>query len=553
MSYTALYRKYRPETFSDVVGQEHITEILKSELASGKIFHAYLFTGTRGTGKTSCAKILAKAVNCLSLEGGDPCCECESCRAISNGEVMDIVEIDAASNNGVDNIRTLREQVNFTPASAKYRVYIIDEVHMLTLGAFNALLKTLEEPPKHVVFVLATTEVHKLPATILSRCQRFDFKRIEQEKICERIKYIASLENFTITDEAASMIAAIADGGMRDALSILDLCVSAGIEITEEVVASSCGIAGNEYLISLADYIKNQDIEKALLLTDKLYNSSVDMLRLLDNLISHYRNLLMIKTVRSEKLPIICSSKHLENLRIQANYYDIKDIMATLRLLQDTTAKMQNGNRRSEMELMLIKLCSPELRSDTEALEARITALEKKISSGIVVSNQAEAAVFAEPKAEKIEEAPIIDITEEEVPEPTIIEPPVIEEPIQQPSSSAAPIEKSDTQATRVASETWADILSVLSITAPMLSGILHDSAAYIENGRFLIDSSNAQFFDLMRSETVDYKGKLKRSIEEVMGRSYPIGPYTKKSTEENDPLQNLRDKLKFLEVPKRS
>lgn len=553
MSYTALYRKYRPETFSDVVGQEHITEILKSELASGKIFHAYLFTGTRGTGKTSCAKILAKAVNCLSLKDGDPCCECESCRAISNGEVMDIVEIDAASNNGVDNIRTLREQVNFTPASAKYRVYIIDEVHMLTLGAFNALLKTLEEPPKHVVFVLATTEVHKLPATILSRCQRFDFKRIEQEKICERIKYIASLENFTITDEAASMIAAIADGGMRDALSILDLCVSAGSEITEEVVASSCGIAGNEYLISLADYIKNQDIEKALLLTDKLYNSSVDMLRLLDNLISHYRNLLMIKTVRSQKLPIICSSKHLENLRIQANYYDIKDIMATLRLLQDTTAKMQNGNRRSEMELMLIKLCSPELRSDTEALEARITALEKKISSGIVVSNQAEAAVFAEPKAEKIEEAPIIDITEEEIPEPTIIEPPVIEEPIQQPSSSAAPIEKSDTQATRVASETWADILSVLSITAPMLSGILHDSAAYIENGRFLIDSSNAQFFDLMRSETVDYKGKLKRSIEEVMGRSYPIGPYTKKSTEENDPLQNLKDKLKFLEVPKRS
>lgn len=553
MSYTALYRKYRPETFSDVVGQEHITEILKSELASGKIFHAYLFTGTRGTGKTSCAKILAKAVNCLSLEGGDPCCECESCRAISNGEVMDIVEIDAASNNGVDNIRTLREQVNFTPASAKYRVYIIDEVHMLTLGAFNALLKTLEEPPKHVVFVLATTEVHKLPATILSRCQRFDFKRIEQEKICERIKYIASLENFTITDEAASMIAAIADGGMRDALSILDLCVSAGSEITEEVVASSCGIAGNEYLISLADYIKNQDIEKALLLTDKLYNSSVDMLRLLDNLISHYRNLLMIKTVRGEKLPIICSSKHLENLRIQANYYDIKDIMATLRLLQDTTAKMQNCNRRSEMELMLIKLCSPELRSDTEALEARITALEKKIASGVMVSKQTESPVLSEPKAEEIEEAPIIDITEEEIPEPTIIEPPVIEEPVQQPNPLTPPIEKSDTQATRVASETWADILSVLSITAPMLSGILHDSAAYIENGRFLIDSSNAQFFDLMRSETVDYKGKLKRSIEEVMGRSYPIGPYTKKTAEENDPLQNLKDKLKFLEVPKRS
>ena len=234
MSYQALYRKYRPQTFSDVVGQEHITETLKNELSAGKVTHAYLFTGTRGTGKTSTAKILAKAVNCLNPKNGDPCLECESCLSVANGENTDIVEIDAASNNSVDSIRELRDQVNFAPASSKYRVYIIDEVHMLTISAFNALLKTLEEPPEHVIFILATTEVHKLPATILSRCQRFDFRRIDPERICERIQYIAGKEGLTVTDGAASLIAAAADGGMRDALSILDLCASGSKNIDEE-------------------------------------------------------------------------------------------------------------------------------------------------------------------------------------------------------------------------------------------------------------------------------------------------------------------------------
>ena len=245
MAYQALYRKYRPKTFSDVVGQEHITNTLKNELSKGKAVHAYLFTGTRGTGKTSCAKILAKAVNCLSPENGDPCLKCESCLSVENGENTDIVEIDAASNNSVDSIRELRDRVAFAPSSSKYRVYIIDEVHMLTISAFNALLKTLEEPPEHVIFILATTEVHKLPATILSRCQRFDFKRIEPDKICGRIKYVASNEGLNITDGAAALIAAAADGGMRDALSVLDLCASAGNDITEETVEKVCGMAAS--------------------------------------------------------------------------------------------------------------------------------------------------------------------------------------------------------------------------------------------------------------------------------------------------------------------
>ena len=257
MAYQALYRKYRPQTFSDVVGQEHITETLKKELAEGKTVHAYLFTGTRGTGKTSCAKILAKAANCLNNNNGDPCLECESCLSIKDGENTDIVEIDAASNNSVDSIRELRDLISFAPSSSKYRVYIIDEVHMLTISAFNALLKTLEEPPQHVIFILATTEVHKLPATILSRCQRFDFRRIDNEKICERIQYIADKEGLTVTDDAATLIAAAADGGMRDALSILDLCASSSKNIDEATVESVCAMAGNDYLLELADCIKN--------------------------------------------------------------------------------------------------------------------------------------------------------------------------------------------------------------------------------------------------------------------------------------------------------
>ena len=243
--YQALYRKYRPRSFSEVVGQDHITDTLQNELKSGRISHAYLFTGSRGTGKTTCAKILAKAVNCLSLQEGDPCNTCENCTGIDDGSVLDILEIDAASNNGVENIRELRENAVFTPAKGKYRVYIIDEVHMLSTGAFNALLKTLEEPPSHVVFILATTEVHKLPATILSRCQRFDFKRIEPEVIAGRLAFVAKEEGLDLTGDAALLIASMADGGMRDALSILDLCAGQEGTIDEKMVEKVSGRAGS--------------------------------------------------------------------------------------------------------------------------------------------------------------------------------------------------------------------------------------------------------------------------------------------------------------------
>lgn len=527
MAYQALYRKYRPQTFSEVVGQEHITETLKNELMQGKTVHAYLFTGTRGTGKTSCAKILARAVNCLDLKSGDPCLECESCREISEGENTDIVEIDAASNNSVDSIRELRDRISFAPASSKYRVYIIDEVHMLTISAFNALLKTLEEPPEHVIFILATTEVHKLPATILSRCQRFDFRRIDNEKIAERIQYIAAKENLTVTDDAATLIAAAADGGMRDALSILDLCASGNRNIDEGTVESVCAMAGNDFLFEMADYIRNKDTEQALLMIDRLHNSSVDMLRLLADLTSHYRDLMIVKTVKTGKKPIVCSNTRLKALEKQASVYDIKDIMYTLKILQSAAASMQSGNRRCEMEMTVIRLCNPALSGDLESLEKRVRALE----SGAVDL----------PKPQPVQPQ-ITPDREEEIPLP------------QSPDEPAAEQQEAPKPATDTSSPTpvrnWDDVLKILKTSCPLIAGVLQGSKAYIKGAYLLIDAPNGQFRSLINSGNTQYKDSIRKAAQTVLGATYKLGPYTAaKATAEVDPLLALSEKLKSLEI----
>ncbi len=511
MAYQALYRKYRPQTFSDVVGQEHITETLKSELANGKIVHAYLFTGTRGTGKTSCAKILSNAVNCLNSKNGDPCLNCESCKAILDDRNTDIVEMDAASNRGIEDIRILRERISFAPNSSKYRVYIIDEVHMLTTEAFNALLKTLEEPPKHVIFILATTEVHKLPATILSRCQRFDFRRIETSKICERLQFVAQNEGLNLTDSAATLIASAADGGMRDALSILDLCASASKDIDEQVVESVCAMAGNEYLLELTDFINQKDTENALLMLEKLHNSSVDMLRLLNELISHFRDLMIIKTVKGEKKPIICSTNHLEKLKKQADCFDIKDIMYILNILQSSTALMQTGNRRCEMEMAIIKLCNPSLSVDLASLERRISALE----DGKLTIKK----IKAEPVEEKIVE-------------------PEQQAPVQQAvSDDVKSVDK------------WDEIVTILKTTCPLIAGVLVDSKAYIKGAYLLIDAKNTQFRTMINSSNGMYKDSIRKAAEKVLGTTYKLGPYTKQTvTQAEDPLLALANKLKQFE-----
>ena len=303
--YQVLYRNYRPKVFSDVCGQEHVTSTLLNEIRENRVSHAYLFTGSRGTGKTTCAKILAKAVNCENSHNGEPCNECEMCRGLDDGTIYDVVEIDAASNNGVDNIRELREEANYTPSRGKYRVYIIDEVHMLSQGAFNALLKTLEEPPAHVIFILATTEVHKLPATILSRCQRFDFKRIQPETMAVRLKEVAGLENMQLSDEAAILISRIADGGMRDALSILDQCAGRSKNIDEKLVSEVAGIAGRESLYELAEAVYDKNSGRALDIIASLHQNSYDMERLCVGLINHFRHYSIVKTVQKSRGLII--------------------------------------------------------------------------------------------------------------------------------------------------------------------------------------------------------------------------------------------------------
>lgn len=295
--YLALYRKWRPSVFEDVISQPHITTTLKNQVKAGRVAHAYLFTGSRGTGKTTCSKILAKAVNCLHPKDGNPCLECAVCKGIDDGSIMDVIEIDAASNNGVDNIRELREEAVYSPAVCKYKVYIIDETHMLSQGAFNALLKIMEEPPAHVIFILATTEVHKVPATILSRCQRYDFHRIRSEDITERLLYIASQETLTLDADAARLIARLADGGMRDALSLLDQCAAFSDHIDAETVSSAAGIAGREYLFELCDAVLAQDAAGALKVIDRLYELSVDLQQLCSELIMQFRNMMILKTV----------------------------------------------------------------------------------------------------------------------------------------------------------------------------------------------------------------------------------------------------------------
>lgn len=387
--YRVLYRKWRPQTFLDVSGQPHITETLMNEVRESRLAHAYLFTGSRGTGKTSCAKILSKAINCLHPVNGNPCNECDICKGIDNGSILDVVEIDAASNRGIDDIRALREESAFTPAQAKYRVYIIDEVHMLTIEAFNALLKTLEEPPSHIVFILATTEVQKLPSTILSRCQRFDFRRISVDSIVARLKYVCEQENVKIDNDSAVLIARIADGGMRDALSILDRCISISEDIDTKVVSDAAGIMSKSHLFALSESFKDKDASRALSIVDELHNSSCDTERLCSELTNHFRSLLIIKSVNKPENILVCTNEELEELKNLATKFSVDEILNIMNILSSAIASIKvTQNRRIETEMAMIKICSPSASTDITSLFARIDELEKKVndlSNGIVI------------------------------------------------------------------------------------------------------------------------------------------------------------------------
>ncbi len=404
--YQALYRKYRPQTFDDVVGQLAVTQTLKTQLHSGRLSHAYLFTGSRGTGKTSSAKILAKAVNCLDPQDGNPCNRCASCRAIDAGTCMDVLEIDAASNNGVDNVRDLRDDAVYTPSQVKMRVYIIDEVHMLSLSAFNALLKIIEEPPEHLLFILATTELHKVPATILSRCQRFSFRRIGQEEIAARLQYVAYNENIDLDDSAARVLARLADGGMRDGLSLLDQCASAVAgELTAEKVYSCLGIAGVQTCARLMAHIAAQDTGKALSLLNQLYADGKDMGALLDELACLVRDLMILKTAPREGIGMLSGVSTEQEAQSLSQRLSAGELTRMMDTIQKTAAGFtRSTSRRMDAELCIVNLCQPELQMDVQSVNSRLTRLEEQIRSGAIAAPAAPRAAeeTAPPKAEEM-------------------------------------------------------------------------------------------------------------------------------------------------------
>ena len=404
-AYQALYRKYRPQTFDDVSGQLAVTQTLKTQIISGRLSHAYLFTGSRGTGKTSCAKILAKAVNCLHPDNGNPCNCCEACRAIDSGSCMDVLEIDAASNNGVDNVRDLRDDAIYTPSQVKMRVYIIDEVHMLSISAFNALLKIIEEPPEHLLFILATTELHKVPATILSRCQRFAFRRISQEDIAARLQYVAYQENIDLDDGAARVLARLADGGMRDGLSLLDQCASATTgELTAERVYTCLGIAGEQKCGELMGYIAAHDTKSALTLFNRLYAEGKDLGALLDEMACLTRDLLVLKTAGNAGITMLSGVASDQETLALTKALGSGELVRIMERIQTTLASFtRSASRRMDAELCIVELCQPELSLDVQSVNARLTRLEEQLKSGAFVpAKPAKAAkVEAEPEEER--------------------------------------------------------------------------------------------------------------------------------------------------------
>ena len=405
-AYQALYRKYRPQTFDDVSGQMAVTQTLKTQLMTGKMSHAYLFTGSRGTGKTTCAKILSKAVNCLNPDNGNPCNCCEACRAIDSGTCMDVLEIDAASNNGVDNIRDLRDDAVYTPSQVKKRVYIIDEVHMLSLSAFNALLKIIEEPPEHLLFILATTELHKVPATILSRCQRFSFRRISQEDIAARLQYVAYQENIDLDESAARVIARLADGGMRDGLSLLDQCASATPgELTAEAVYTCLGIAGERTCAQMLGFIASHDSKGALGLFNKLYTEGKDLSAMLDELACLIRDILVIKTAPNAGISMLSGVASDQEVAELSAKLSSGELVRMMNLIQQTLSEFtRSASRRMDAELCILELCQPELSLDAKSLNARLTRLEDQLKSGTLLVSQPQVPAASVPNETKAPE-----------------------------------------------------------------------------------------------------------------------------------------------------
>ena len=603
--YRALYRKWRPQRFEDVVGQRGIVTALRNQIATGRVGHAYLFTGVRGTGKTTCAKIFAKAVNCLHPQNGDPCGECEICKGIDNGSILDVVEMDAASNNGVDDIRDLRDETAYTPSACQYKVYIIDEVHMLSTAAFNALLKTLEEPPTHVIFILATTEIQKVPATILSRCQRYDFTRIGPEDIAQRVEYIAGEEHLELTSDGAELIARLADGALRDALSILDTCAGVTAKIDAEVVRRMAGVTDRSYLFRISDALEAQDGATALAQLAQLRQQSVDVKRLTEELIAHYRALMLAALPGGQSLLSGVSPEEEALYLEKGPQLGQREAIRAIRALGSALEHMTRGSdQRIELELALFGLSEPPQQPQAVPVQAAPVraaaqpAAPQPFASATAVQPFASAPTpqppipsvpvvqpAAEPKPVKAKPSVPSEISveqtspvqTEELP-PLPEEPPVQQagmlpwdEPAAQAAQPAAPVpaelepvpqpeppKPAPTPAAKPVPEKpqdagqegtalypyWPQVVQQLQEKDPMLYTYLRKSKAYFDGTRVLIDGGKT-FRDFIRANK-DSQRLIKKLIKDVSGTAVPIGPYEPKSAGKT--VSNAEQSLRALE-----
>ena len=602
--YRALYRKWRPQRFEDVVGQRAIVTALKNQITANRVGHAYLFTGVRGTGKTTCAKIFAKAVNCLHPVNGDPCGECEICRGIDNGSILDVVEMDAASNNGVDDIRDLRDETAYTPSACKYKVYIIDEVHMLSTAAFNALLKTLEEPPAHVIFILATTEIQKVPATILSRCQRYDFTRIGPEDIARRVEYIAGEEKLELTPDGAELIARLADGALRDALSILDTCAGVTAKIDADVVRRMAGVTDRSYLFRISDALEAQDGAAALAQLAQLRQQSVDVKRLTEELIAHYRALMLAALPGGQALLSGVSPEEEALYLEKGPQLGQREAIRAIRALGSALEHMTRGSdQRIELELALFSLSEPPQQMQAvpvQAVPARAAAQSAVVqpfasapAAQPFASAPARPAPTAEPTPVQPQEAvpvqsavpaasvpqtvepeqaetspapaeetlplpeePPVQQTETPLPweePPASVEQPAAPETVQQPSvppvqeKTAGPVPgKSDKTVQKGIAPFpyWEQVVQQLQEKDPMLYTYLRKSKAYFDGTRVLIDGGKT-FRDFIRANR-DSQRLIKKLIANVSGVAVPIGPYEPKTA--GRAVSNAEQSLRALE-----
>ena len=601
--YRALYRKWRPQRFEDVVAQRGIVTALRNQVASGRVGHAYLFTGVRGTGKTTCAKIFAKAVNCLHPKDGDPCGECEICKGIDNGSILDVVEMDAASNNGVDDIRDLRDETAYTPSACHYKVYIIDEVHMLSTAAFNALLKTLEEPPAHVIFILATTEIQKVPATILSRCQRYDFTRIGPEDIAQRVEYIAGQEGLELTTDGAELISRLADGAMRDALSILDTCAGVTAKIDADVVRRMAGVTDRSYLFRISDALEAQDGAAALAQLAALRQQSVDVKRLTEELIAHYRALMLAALPGGQSLLSGVSPEEEAQYLEKGPQLGQREAVRAIRTLGNALEHMTRGSdQRIELELALFTLSEPPQAAPAAAVSVQAAAPAAPVVRPFVSAPAQPApqpfvsapvtpppavqeplpAPAAEPTSipeepavspASVPEEPAPAPAEEELPPPPD-EPPVAESaplpwdepaapvtaplPEETPAKASAPTAPAPeytadpalSRPRKVAAEginpfeQWSEVVKLLQEKDPMLHSYLRKSKAYFDGTRVLIDGGKT-FRDFIRVNK-DSQRLIKKLIAQVSGVAVPIGPYEPRTAAKH--TSNAEQSLHALE-----